>query len=373
MVEARQALLESARESKIAGHDLAHIGAVDNLGLLSALEGKLHQAMSFFTEASQYARERSQRMPDGFARIRIANIQYEWNDLPQASANVQEGLRQAEGGQDFGFLRESYVARARLEQALGNPDSAASYLAKAEQVAQNVETTQGITPVKPMQARLWIAMGNLVAAEQWAAQSGLEPDGELHFRDEYSLLTLARLFIVQNRPEDAGRLLGRVLPFTASAGRQGRVIEILMLHALTFKTGKELPQALTALERALSLAQPEGYVRLFLDEGEPMRELLRHAGSRGIAPQYVARLLSEFAREPGAPPAIPQPLIEPLSERELEVLRLLAAGKSNEEIAEGLVLATGTVKKHLSNIFGKLNVESRMQCVARARELRLLE
>jgi LuxR family maltose regulon positive regulatory protein len=372
MAEARQALLESVRESKIVGHDLIHFGAVVNLGLLSALEGKLHQTMSFFMEASRYAREQPQPMPDGFARIRMANVQYEWNDLPQAAANIEEGLRQAEGSDDFSLLREGCVARASLEQALGNPDSAASYLARAEQVARNIETTQGVAPIHPMRARLWIARRNLSAAEQWAEQSGLGPDRELHFRDEYGLLTLARLFIVQNWPEEAGRLLDRMLPFAASAGRQGRVIEIQMLRALAFMSGKNVHQALTALGQALSLAQPEGYVRIFLDEGEPMRELLRHAGSRGIAPQYAARLLSEFAKEPGAPPAIPQPLIEPLSERELEVLRLLAAGKSNDEIAVDLVLATGTVKKHLSNIFGKLNVGSRTQCVARARELGLL-
>jgi LuxR family maltose regulon positive regulatory protein len=126
------------------------------------------------------------------------------------------------------------------------------------------------------------------------------------------------------------------------------------------------------LDRALSLAQPEGYVRTFLEEREPMARLLRHAGSQGIAPSYVSHLLSAFPETPGATPPSAQPLIEPLSERELQVLRLLSAGKSNQEIADRLVLATGTVKRHLYNIYGKLNVSSRTQCAARARELGLL-
>jgi ATP/maltotriose-dependent transcriptional regulator MalT len=133
-----------------------------------------------------------------------------------------------------------------------------------------------------------------------------------------------------------------------------------------------MPRALTVLARALTLGQSEGYVRVFLDEGAPMAKLLRHAGSHGVSPKYVAGLLSQFDREIGITPGAHQPLIEPLTVRELEVLRLLADGLSNGEIARQLVVALGTVKTHTASLYRKLDVISRTQAVARARELGLL-
>ena len=133
-----------------------------------------------------------------------------------------------------------------------------------------------------------------------------------------------------------------------------------------------LSQALTVLEQALTLAQPEGYMRVFLDEGAPMAKLLRHAGSHGIAPKYVAKLLSEFEQLSGVTPTAKQPLIEPLSERELEVLQLITDGLSNYQIAEKLVVSVGTVKAHTSSIYRKLDVNSRTQATARAKALGLL-
>jgi LuxR family maltose regulon positive regulatory protein len=126
------------------------------------------------------------------------------------------------------------------------------------------------------------------------------------------------------------------------------------------------------MSKALTLAEPAGYIRIFVDEGEPMVKLLRLAGSRGITPQYVHRLISEFSSSPLMSPATKQPLIEPLSKRELEVLKLLVVGKSNQEIASQLVISLGTVKRHVFNIFGKMNVKSRTECAMRARELHLL-
>lgn len=152
----------------------------------------------------------------------------------------------------------------------------------------------------------------------------------------------------------------------------GSLIETLLLRALAFQAKKDLSQALISLEQALTLAQPEGHVRVFVNEGVPMVELLRRAGSHGIAPQFVSRLLSGFNQIPEGKEATDQPLIEPLSRRELEVLRLLADGLSNIEIADRLVITVGTVKAHTASIYGKLNVNNRIQAAARARELNLL-
>jgi len=219
--------------------------------------------------------------------------------------------------------------------------------------------------------RFWLSQGNLEAAGRWAEQIGLLKEARPYYARRASHTALVRVLIAQGELDKALAALEQFVPQAEAAGRFGHLIELLTLKALAFQAQGNISEALAALERALSLAQPEGYVRAFLDEGAPMVELLRRAGSQGIAPHYVSRLLSAWGSLHPSSFNL-QPLIEPLSERELEILRLLAAGKSNQEIADELVLATGTVKKHLNNIFGKLSVESRTQCVARARELNLL-
>ena len=154
----------------------------------------------------------------------------------------------------------------------------------------------------------------------------------------------------------------------------GSVIEILALLALAHAAQGDIPLALVSLERAVTLSEPEGYVRLFVDEGPPMAHLLQEAASRGIAPGYTRRLLAAFSPESEHPgPSIPQSvLVEPLSERELEVLQHIAEGFTNQEIADRLYLSLYTVKAHARNIYGKLDVNNRAQAVARARELGVL-
>jgi LuxR family maltose regulon positive regulatory protein len=161
------------------------------------------------------------------------------------------------------------------------------------------------------------------------------------------------------------------------------MIEVQMLKALALQAQDSLDQALASLEAALTIAEPGGFVRMLVDEGEAMLQLLRQAATRGIAPEYTSKLVAAFEQPPyGAPlaaPSVPhqppplvQPLVEPLSERELEVLRLLATGLSNPEIAQRLYIATSTVRSHLKNIYGKLNVHKRWDAVQRAEELGLL-
>jgi LuxR family maltose regulon positive regulatory protein len=172
-------------------------------------------------------------------------------------------------------------------------------------------------------------------------------------------------------------LLARLLEAAEAARRVGSVIKILALQALAFQAQGDVGQALSALERALSLAEPEGYVRTFVDEGEPMARLLRRALSQGITPNYVARLMAAFGETAESSPSVVQPLVnqplvDPLSKRELEVLRLVAAGLSNREIAQELVVAVSTVKSHINHIYGKLDVKSRTRAVAQAQALGLL-
>jgi LuxR family maltose regulon positive regulatory protein len=196
-------------------------------------------------------------------------------------------------------------------------------------------------------------------------------------------LARSRVLLAQGKPDQALDLLIRLGEAAQEGDRVGSLIEILAIQALAWWSRNDLPRAITALEKGLLLAQPEGYVRLFVDEGAPMAELLQKLGAQirlqasrsgGRTLEYIDQLLSALGSgELVAPPAGgPQPFIEPLSDRELEVLRLLAEGLSNREITQRLTVAIGTVKAHVHNIYGKLGVENRIQAIARARELGLL-
>ncbi len=220
--------------------------------------------------------------------------------------------------------------------------------------------------------RLWLAQGNLEAADRWARGQSLDFQDELTYLDQTAYLTLARILVVQKQWDTSMTLLERLLAQAESLGQMGRVLEVLLLQSLMLKGQGDTQDALNALARALALGESEGYIQVFLDEGAPMSILLRYAGSHGVAPKYVARLLSQFDTEIGTPPDTQQPLIEPLTERELQVMRLMAEGLSNQAIANQLIVALGTVKAHTASLYRKLNVTSRLQAVARSRELGLL-
>jgi LuxR family maltose regulon positive regulatory protein len=228
------------------------------------------------------------------------------------------------------------------------------------------------------QARVWLAQGRLDAVSHWARERGLDTTDDLTYSHEMEYLVLARILVSQGDPDEAIRLLERLLEAAEAGGRTSRVIEILILQAMAYPERGDPDEALVKLEQALILAEPGGFVRTFVDEGPPMARLLRQAAARGIAPVCARRLLAAFrvaaVRQPAPPEAeAPQTeLIEPLTERELEVLQLVAEGLTNRQIASRLFLSLNTVKAHTRSIYGKLNVHSRTHAVARSRALGLL-
>jgi ATP/maltotriose-dependent transcriptional regulator MalT len=240
--------------------------------------------------------------------------------------------------------------------------------------------------VEAVQVWLSLMRGDEAATLRWVQQCGLSIDQELNHVREREYLTLVRVLITQRRLDEAVKWLANLLQLAEAQGRTGSVIEILMLQAEALHASGEVNQAIERLSRALSLAEPEGYIRLFVDEGAPMAQLLTQmrtqrpgdqSGSKHYREQLLALLGSaqdEAASNPSA--AIPVPrthsLSEPLSERELEVLRLIVAGCSNREIADRLVIAVSTVKWYVNTIYGKLQVESRTKAIARARELNIV-
>ena len=236
------------------------------------------------------------------------------------------------------------------------------------------------------EARVCLTQGQIDPAIRWAHQAELTVVGEFGERYEIEHLTIARVLLARRLPDAAEQLLDRLLVPAQAAGRTSRVIEILALRALAQHAQADLAGALADLREALTLAIPEGFVRMFVDEGAPMADLLYEARAHGIALHYVARLLAAFSeaqsieRRTQSDSTIglrstlerSNVLVVPLTDRELEVLRLMAAGHSNTDIARALVVAVSTVKTHVNRIFGKLGATSRTQAVARARELQLL-
>ncbi|MCA9948731.1 MAG: hypothetical protein KDE48_03725, partial [Anaerolineales bacterium] len=246
-----------------------------------------------------------------------------------------------------------------------------------------------IRGIAAMKARVWLALGELNEAQHWATKQALSFDDNLSYLREFDHITLVRIRIAQYKHDSAELalqealvLLERLLQTAAANERTGSVLEILVLQALAHEAVGAAAAALMPLEQALTLAEPEGYVRLFISEGEPLAQLLSTAAAQGIRPDYTSKLLSALAARkapsdngpessrPTAPSS--QPLVEPLSNRELEVLQLVAQGLTNRQIAERLFIALPTVKGHNRNIYSKLQVSRRTEAVVRAQELGLV-
>jgi LuxR family maltose regulon positive regulatory protein len=275
------------------------------------------------------------------------------------------------------------VARARVRQLEGDLDGALELLDQAERLHVRSPVPE-IRPIAALRVRAWVAQGKLAEALDWVRAQGLSAEDDLDYPREFAHITLARVLVARNERDgthqaggDALGLLGRLLAAAEAHGRTGSAIEILVVHALAHRAQGRIDAGLHPLERALTLAEPEGYVRTFVDEGEPMRSLLRHAVAAGISTAYARRLLSAFD-ERGQSVFIPERaagagLVEPLTVREIEIVRLVAAGLRNQEIAAQLVISLPTVKRHIANSYGKLGVRHRTEAVARANELGLLE
>ena len=362
------------------------------LSQIQELEGRLCQAVETCRQALGVAAEAKQRrghpIPAAvYIHLGLGDLLREWNHLDEADRHLRQGLEIGRKWQIGGdTLRDGYLFQARLKQAQGDLAGAMDAIRQAQTLAQTYQSVPGFdAPIAAYRARLMLAQamatgdtGHLEAVKLWLDACNLRADGSIDSLDrEFAYLVWVRLLMAQNAPDQALQLLTQLLLAAEDGGRRGRIIEFWTLQALAQQALGDEEQALMTIEQALSLAEPEGYTRLFVDEGKPMAEVLRKAAARGIRLNYVRKLLTAFGAGKkeiaSAPfPISPSALGEPFSERELEVLRLIAAGLTNQEIAKTLVIALGTVKTHTANIYGKLGVHSRTQAVARAGELNLL-
>jgi LuxR family maltose regulon positive regulatory protein len=323
----------------------------------------------------------------GIAHVGMAGVLHEQGELDSALRHVTQGIalcRQLPYRQP---LATGLATLAWIRQATGDPAGALAAIEEGGRVAPGPGVANLLNPVPAQRARLLLTQGEVAAASNWTKERGLSADDEVSYPQEGAYLVLARVLLATDAPDRALGLLERLHTGAAAQGRTGSVIEALALQALALVAAGDQAGALAALAEAVALGAPQGYLRVFVDEGAPMAALLGTLTTAGTAqvaavgdlpPDDLARLAEAFARD-GAPIAqhdrragVVPGLVEPLSDREVEVLRLVAAGRSNREIAEELVVVLDTVKKHVGHILDKLGAANRTQAVARARELGLL-
>jgi len=387
---AKPVLDEATRIGQVTGIADPAIAGLYLQAQFQALRGQMDKASALCQKGVNLATERGWLATYAGVLVQVAmgELLREQNQLEAAAQHLTESIQRGIQAGQPGVMM-GYITLARVRQAQGDTQGAWEAIRAAEQLPIWLWPT--ILSVAACKARLHLAQGNLDAAIAWAEDSGLGVDDELRYTftdqhpcgSELDYLTLARVLIARGRSanaaeshlDDAMRLLIRLYDFAKSGQRDARVMEVLILQALVWQVHGELDRSLSLLEQALEI-HCRDYIRLFVDEGKPMAELLRQAASRRIHSKYVSHLLAAFVPvEKKVATTVSlrkQPLIEPLSERELEVLRYLAMGLSNQVIAEQLFLSLAAVKWHARNIYGKLNVSNRTQAVTRARELGIL-
>ncbi|HTP01112.1 MAG TPA: LuxR C-terminal-related transcriptional regulator, partial [Anaerolineales bacterium] len=360
---AGRAYAEALSMGKAAADVSVNLFTTTLLAQVQVLENQLYLAAETYRSVLPQMSEWSPSNV-GVVHHGLAGICYEWNDLEAAELHGQESLKLArQYDQLVNRLLTSQVFLARLDLARGDLDGAAALLVEAQQSAHQKNFSVRLPDIAAAQVLLLLRQGNTAAAAQLAQQYELP-------------LSQARVCLAQREPAAALAILEPFRQQMEAKGWLDEQLRVMVLEALTYHAQGDWDKALQALTQALSLAQPGGFVRIFLDEGAPMAELLSEAAAQSAMPDYIGRLLAAFEaerpqREPQPEVSPRQPLIEPLSERELEVLHLLAQGLSNKEICERLFLALDTVKGHNRRIFSKLQVQRRTEAIARARELGL--
>ena len=358
------------------------------LGEVQQGQGKLGAALRTYREGLRFATEGGRVSPfhAAAAHLGIAQVLYERDQLDDALRHVTDSIEL--GRQMIWFFEQRLVASAWIRQAIGEAEAALEAMNEACRMYPSPDTISIWHPGPSERARLLLAQGRAGEAARWTEERGLRPEDEVSYAREREHLVLARVLLAGPDPDRALGLLERLEALAESQGRQQSLIQIRAVRSLALQSAGDHQGALVSLADALSLARPEGYVRVFADEGPPMAALLRSligarqrgrvAAGSGAVREHLHRVVRAFGPAPGGTGEPERAAsgatgrVEPLTDRELEVLRLLAAGRPNREIAGELVVTLETVKKHASHIFDKLGAANRTEAVARARELRLI-
>jgi LuxR family transcriptional regulator, maltose regulon positive regulatory protein len=387
LAEAERVLAAILDERLAVGeHYLALIASWD-LGRVQAGQGHLRAATATYGRALEVGAQagRAADPAVGVAHVGLAEVLCEQDELDAALDQVGEGITRCRQLAYPLPLSAGLAVLARIRRARGDRVGALAAIAEAAEVGPSPEVVDLFNPAPVQRARLLLADGAVEEAARWLAERGLGADDEASYVREHELLVLARVLLAQQRPEQALGLLRRLGALAERQRRADSLIRIRAVAALALQAAGD-HDAAAELAGALALAADEGYVRVFVDEGVPMATLLEAlaAGSRRpgaaaeVPPAHLGRLLQALQRAGvpigprGARAAAVPGLLDPLSERELEVLALLVAGRPNQAIADELVITLDTVKRHVTHILDKLGVANRTQAVARARALGLV-
>jgi LuxR family transcriptional regulator, maltose regulon positive regulatory protein len=357
------------------------------LGWVQQDRGRLSAALRTYREGLRFATEGGRYLPfhAGEAHVGIAQVLHARNQLDDALRHVSEGIELTRQVVEFRLPAFGLVSLAWIRRAMGDADGALAAIDEACRLLPASDVVTMFSPAQTERAGLLLALGRVEEAAHWTRERGLTAQDDVSYPRERDYLVLARLLLAQSQPDQALGLLERLDALADAHGRVRSLIEIRALRSLALQATGEHQEALSLLAEALALARPEGYVRVFADEGPPMAALLRSligarqrgrgAAGSGAETEYLHRVVGAFGPlgDPAdkTAPAAGGP-IEPLTSRELEVLRLLAAGRRNRDIAQELVVTLETVKKHVSHIFDKLGAANRTQAVAHARRLGLI-
>jgi LuxR family maltose regulon positive regulatory protein len=396
-ITANAALTAAMTWGSAVGADYIVLAAVEELATEQIRQGQLAAAKQTCEQALTRVSRGNNRPPPaaGMLHITLGEVLVERNELAQAAQVLTQGVSLLQGTTEMGMLARGYGALARCQSAGGERAPALATLQQGEAWLAQIQTASPGTYARlaAERARLHLRQGDLVAALAWAQESHPLGESLLSYLQQFIHV---RIWLAQSVRDpqasflaEAANVLAPLLVNAEAKGWDGHLIEILLLQALLAQAQGKRAAAHTLLTRALTLAEPAGYVRLFVEEGEALRKLIAECGIRNaelstsLRP-YVDKLLAAFdqgkeetkAQEAASTLRTPysalRTLVEPLSARELEVLHLAAAGLSNTEIAARLIVATSTIKTHINRLFGKLAVQSRTQAIARARELGLL-
>jgi len=361
---ASQAYTEVISISQASGNSMVTLGATTCLGQVQEAENQLYLAAESYRRVLQLVGDPP--WPTACeAYLGLARVYYQWNDLDAAEQHGQKSFQLAMQMVSVDTPAACGVLLARLKLAQGDVASATALLAKAEQFARQHNFVHWMPEVAAVQVLTFLHQGNLAAAAHLAQMHELP-------------LSRARVHLAQGDTSAALAVLESWRGQMEAKGLQDERLKVMALQAVALQAHGEEDQAVQVLCDALALAAPGGFIRLFVDEGPPMAHLLSAAAASGMMPDYIGKLLAALeadahkSEDTSSLPPPAQPLIEPLSPRELEILHLMAAGLSNQEMCEQLFLALSTVKGHNRTIFGKLQVQRRTEAVARARELGLL-
>jgi LuxR family maltose regulon positive regulatory protein len=358
--------------------------SIIHLAEMRSAQGRLHESMRTYERALHEAEATGEPVLKGTAdlHVGISVLYRERNELEKAAWHLEKSRELGEAAALPENRHRWFIAMAGIKSARGELDEALDLLNEAERLFAGSFSPD--RPAAAMRTSVWLTQGRLAEALAWVREQGLSAQDELQYRREFEHTVLARVLIARAAEEqderwlhEAEGLLDRLLQSAEDAGRTGSVLEILVLKALARQAGGDVDGAIATIERALGLAEPQGYVRLFLDEGESLRSLLRLAIDRGVGDSYARQLLASFGEpaELAAPASASRTssgLLEALTPRELEILRLIAEGLRNQEIADQLVISTATVKRHIANAYGKLGASHRTDALRRANELQLL-